>query len=138
VSADADAVADAVAAAAPLSALSHLPEAERALAARLLAAALAPDASSPLPPAASPDEPNTPEGSVEGSARVLLDAKGKKAATLRSYEPTLGLGMALCRLGALDTGQALTLKGGEGQESSPALVPWRPSWWPDDVGTGSG
>ena len=47
---------------------------------------------------------------------------------LRSFAPGWGVGLALCRLQALETDEPLV----DTRDGS-LLVPQRPSWWPDTV-----
>ena len=123
--------------------LSNLPEAERRLAAALLAmrvegaadASLAAATGGAAAAAAAEEEGGggEEEGEEGGGGRdTLRNAKGKKVGDLRSYDPSLGLGMALCRLDAIGTSveRAAADQGGV----VPPLTPLRPSWWPEEVG----
>ena len=125
-----------------VAAFAHLPARERSLAAALLSAKSEVSAESAWAAAAEArQELAASEGGADASAEddgegvtdrlSLLDAKGKGAAKLRTFEPSLGLGLALCRLTALGGQQA----GGVLTDSSGKLsvVPLRPSWWPEDV-----
>ena len=106
-----------------LRSFAHLPAAERSLAAQLFRA--------------QPPEPAAVEVvSSDGAMPLLIPpAEGKLKGTsgskpggsMRSYNPTLGLGMALCRLDALARGEPL------GTADGSALLAVVPSWWPDRI-----
>ena len=112
-------VGGAAAAETSMHAFSHLPYAERTLAERLLSAS---DTGQKQLPSSAHDEsePSDDEG-------TLRDPRGGKAATLRSFNTTLGIGMALCRLDALREGALLVAP------HRPPLIPLKPTWWPDEV-----
>jgi len=97
-------------------AFAHLPTTERSLAARLLVdhAPLAAERSTADVQLAAP--------------LPLRDAQGSKVANLRHYDAARGLGLALCRLTALASGEQLVSSDGL------SLIPLRPSWWPDHIG----
>ncbi|EOD38650.1 hypothetical protein EMIHUDRAFT_224452 [Emiliania huxleyi CCMP1516] len=94
------------------AALSHLPAAERALAAAL--------------PVEAWLEAQPGGGTPEGAGSALQDAAGKPAGKLRLFDSALGLGAALCRLEAMGGGVLTAEEAGE-------VVPLRPSWWPAGV-----
>ena len=116
-------------------AFAHLPEAERQLAAQVFAntasEARAEAAAQPLMPQGAGASTGGDEGGDDDGMPTLSDVGGKKAGSVRSYEPELGLGMALCRVDVLDgeTDDAKRLTSAEC--SLPTLTPLRPSWWPD-------
>ena len=112
-------VGGAAAAETSMHAFSHLPCAERKLAERLLSA---PDTGQMQLPSSMlhESEPSDDDG-------TLRDPRGGKAATLRSFDATLGIGMALCRLDALREGASLVAP------HRPPLIPLKPTWWPDEV-----
>ena len=135
------------AAAADLAALAMLPPPERRMAARLLDASPEhgslgggdPSALSVGTPAGEGEaerEGDGGEGEGEGAGLKLLNAKGKRAATLRSYNPVLGVGLALCRLEALGAAQSLAATEDAAPAGLPPLLPVRPSWWPEAIGAG--
>ena len=66
-----------------------------------------------------------------GELRSTVGKRPKKVGTLRSHDPTLGLGMAMVRLQALSSppSVASVLESDVGP-----LVPLRPSWWPEEIG----
>jgi len=115
-----------------IPALGSLPSHERALAAQLLcderqrcrlSSSTASEMGS-MGTAAVIEEPPTLEAGT-----ALLDRSGGKKATVRSYDPVLGLGLALCRLDTLGEHEPLVPKSG------PPILPLRPSWWPVDIAT---
>jgi len=117
----------------PPHALAHLPPAECALAAALPLEewARAWDAA-----AGAGQGPQGQEGSAGGAVDDTADggeggslsgAGGKSLGKLRRFDPSLGAGVALCRLEALGGGALTTAEGVE-------LVAVRPSWWPRWVG----
>jgi len=111
-----------------LPAFSHLPPAERRLAAALLCGTHAKPTPPPLTEAPSPpDAPAAPEedGSVDMS---MSDPSGAKVGQLRSFEPELGLGMALVRTEVLQSGTELVASSAA-TGSCTRLMPLRPSWW---------
>lgn len=124
-------------------ALAMLPEAERRLASQLLlATADAPAA--PTDGGALLGDGPTEEGAGEeeageeggGGGVKLLDGAGKRAATLRSFDPITGIGLALCRLDSLGSSQSLSqvLSAEASARGVPPLLPIRPSWWPQSIG----
>lgn len=114
--------------AAPPECFLGLPAAERALAAQL--APRLEHATSCVKSGAA-ETPPLPHS--------LLDSSGKDMAKLRSFEPQVGVGMALCRLDALGAG-VLSGAAAEAASGSEALgvVPFRPSWWPEHIQGGAG
>ena len=100
--------------AACVPALAWLPPAERGLIAQLL----------------PPDAAELPAGGAAETPGVSLSSgKGKDLAKLRSFAPGWGLGLALCRLSALEAGEPLL----DTRDGAQELVLHRPSWWPDSV-----
>ena len=98
-------------------ALSHLPAAERRLAAELF-----PSGVEELPPS----------GDMAGAAGASLKTgAGKAVGKLRSFSAAWGCGLALCRLEALQADGPLVDE--RGDEGSGPLLPHRPSWWPERV-----
>lgn len=95
-------------------ALSWLPPAERGLIAQLL----------------PPDATELPAGGAAETPNVSLsNGGGKDVAKLRSFAPGWGLGLALCRISALEAGEPLV----DQREGAQELVLHRPSWWPESV-----
>ena len=130
----ADAVAADLAAETPqaLPALGHLPAYERSLAAVLLSSEAEGAWEGVWEQAREGEGATKGEGKSDVAAAISMnDAKGKGVAKFRAFEPSLGVGLALCRLTALG-GQKV---GGALTDGSGALsaVPLRPSWWPDEV-----
>jgi len=104
-----------------MPALAHLPDVERSLAVRLLSD----DGGQQYPWRSTSSDSAQPHAADSG----LRDARGGKAATMRSYDPSLGLGLALCRLEALMAGEPLVAP----SDDPPPLAPLRPSWWPEEI-----
>lgn len=115
--------------AASMPAYSHLPEQERLLAARVMhSQAMHPPVHEVRTEAVQEDSDSdisTCFAVAEGPLRQTASAK--PVANLRSYSEGLGLGIALCRLGALQGGHALV------SEEGLALIALQPSWWPDST-----
>ena len=100
-------------------AFAHLPTTERSLAARLLG---------DHAPLATKRSMADMQLSALVPGAQLRDAQGSKVANLRHYDAARGVGLALCRLTALTSGEQLVSSDGM------SLIPLRPSWWPDHIG----
>eukprot|EP00962_Isochrysis_galbana_P029300 scaffold9342_cov126-Isochrysis_galbana.AAC.16 len=105
-------------------ALAGLPATEQAVAAALAldtwSRAIDADEAGAAP---QPEQPGPTDDDTDIGA--LADAGGRSVGKLRRFDARLGLGVALCRLEALNS--ALSSAGGE------EVVPARPSWWPEFV-----
>lgn len=120
-----------------LPALANLPEAERRLAGQLLAACGQDDGVRTVQQPQQPQQQSADGAASEADEAAegglkLLNAKGKRAATLRTYDSSLGIGLALCRLEALASSESLSAADEGGP---PPLRPLRPSWWPEHIGS---
>lgn len=101
------------------AALAHLPDAERAIASKLLR----------CEERESADIFKMHRNTTSDLLNCVLQAPdGTKAATLKAYDARLGVGLALCRLSAIGCGACLLAPG------SLHLKPMRPSWWPASIG----
>ena len=115
-------------------ALSHLPAAERRLAAQLLPPGIeelpleADGAAAAGGAAAVGAAAAAGEGAAAGGVS-LRNGAGKNVAKLRSWSEALGCGIALCRMEALQGDAPLE----RDDDGSGLMLPHRPSWWPERV-----
>jgi len=116
----ASALGDPSAKAEPPECFSGLPAPERWLAAQLMPR---------LEQAAAASEDGSAESVMATLPCSLLDRNGKNAAKLRSFDPALGLGLALCRIDTI--GNVLSVVDEATSSETLEVVPLRPSWWPD-------
>ena len=110
-------------------ALSHLPAAERRLAAQLF-----PPGIEELPLPLTADAAAAGDAAVAGETAAvggvsLRNGAGKNVAKLRRWSEAWGCGLALCRLEALQEDAPLE----RDDDGSGLLLPHRPSWWPERI-----
>ena len=119
-----------------LPAFAHLPEPEARLAG-LVIGGIDVNAATPHAESGMADEGTTggavDAGTIPRADGDLQDASGAKLGSMRAYDAQLGVGLALCRLQALQDDRASSASGALTWEAGPALAPLRPSWWPKEL-----